>query len=70
MKKFLCLTLTLCLFLLTACGGGTEPQQEETAETAVTFTDGLGREVTVDRPQRVACLIGSFADIWYLAGGV
>lgn len=70
MKKFLCLTLALCLLLLTACGGGTEPQQEETAETAVTFTDGLGREVTVDRPQRVACLIGSFADIWYLAGGV
>lgn len=39
------------------------------SETAVTFTDDLGRLVTVDRPERVACLIASFADIWYLAGG-
>ena len=40
------------------------------SKTAVTFTDDLGRPVTVDRPERVACLIASFADIWYLAGGV
>lgn len=33
------------------------------------FTDALGREVTVNNPQRVAALLGSFADIWYLAGG-
>lgn len=71
MKRILCLALALCLVLLTACGGGsTEPKGEEAPETAVTFTDDLGREVTVDHPQRVACLIGSFADIWYLAGGV
>lgn len=38
------------------------------AET--TFTDALGREVTVDEPERVAALIGSFADVWYQAGGV
>lgn len=37
------------------------------AET--TFTDALGREVTVDQPERVAALIGSFADVWYQAGG-
>lgn len=43
--------------------------QETDAETAVTFTDDLGRTVTVDRPKRVACLTASFADIWYLAGG-
>lgn len=36
---------------------------------AVTFTDDLGREVTVEHPQRVAALLGSYADIWYLAGG-
>lgn len=39
------------------------------SETPVTFTDDLGRVVTVNRPKRVACLIASFADIWYLAGG-
>ena len=37
---------------------------------AVTFTDDLGREVTVDNPQRVISLIASYADIWYLAGGI
>ena len=43
--------------------------QKETG-TAVTFTDDLGRQVTVDRPERVVCMISSFADIWTLAGGV
>ena len=33
------------------------------AGTAVTFTDGLGRSLTVDSPRRVAALIGSFADM-------
>ena len=35
----------------------------------VTFTDDLGREVTVKNPQRVAALLGSYAHIWHLAGG-
>lgn len=36
----------------------------------VSFTDDLGRQVTAEKqPQRVAALIGSFADIWCLAGG-
>ena len=35
----------------------------------VTFTDDLGREVTVENPKQVAALLGSYADIWYLAGG-
>ena len=38
-------------------------------ENAVVFTDDLGRTVTVDSPQRVAAFLGSFAEIWYLAGG-
>ena len=36
----------------------------------VSFEDDLGRTVTVEEPQRVAVLIGSFAQIWYLAGGL
>lgn len=36
---------------------------------AVTFEDDLGRQVTVENPERVATLIGSFTDIWLLAGG-
>lgn len=45
--------------------------QPATAETsgAVTIVDDLGRSVTVENPQRVAVLIGSFADVWCLAGG-
>ena len=46
--------------------GGTEAVQTG----AVTFTDDLGREVTVENPKRVISLIASYADIWYLAGGV
>lgn len=37
---------------------------------SVTFEDDLGRTVTVEEPKRVAALIGSFAHMWYLAGGL
>ena len=38
--------------------------------TTLTFTDDLDREVTVPvQPQRVAVLLGSYADVWCLAGG-
>ena len=42
---------------------------EEKNSFTVTFTDDLGREITVEKPERVAALLGSYADIWYLAGG-
>ena len=51
--------------LLSACGGETPSP----AEAGVTFTDALGRTVTVESPRRVAALLGSFADVWVLAGG-
>lgn len=76
MKQFY-LALALCL-LLAGCAPSTAPgassgnaagesTQQETQ--AVTFTDDLGRQVTAENPQRVAVLIGSYADIWCLAGG-
>jgi iron complex transport system substrate-binding protein len=47
-----------------------EESAEETIEETVDFQDDLGRELSLDKnPQRVATLIGSFADIWCLAGG-
>ena len=64
--KAACFCILSCILLLTSCGSASIPSL---SETAVTFTDDLGRLVTVDRPERVACLIASFADIWYLAGG-
>ena len=58
--------LTMMLSILTACSSGESTQNEN----IVMFTDALGREVTVSKePQRVATLIGSFADVWMLAGG-
>lgn len=42
----------------------------EAAAETLTFTDDLDREVTVPvHPQRVAVLLGSYADVWCLAGG-
>ena len=60
MKKFFVLLLAL---LLAGCAAVPEAGEG-------TFTDDLGREVTVENPQRVACLTASFADIWCAAGGV
>ena len=53
--------LSLLLLLLAAA----VPAQAE----SVSFTDDLGRPVSVEDPQRVAVLIGSFADVYCLAGG-
>ena len=69
LKKLICCLILSCL-LLNGCGTSNDEVASETvSETGVTFTDDLGRQVTVDHPKRVACLIASFADIWCLAGG-
>ena len=65
MKKCVAVLLLLCL-LLCGCGGG---ERSDTAAAGYTFTDDLGRTVTVASAERVAALIGSFAEIWCLAGG-
>lgn len=58
--------LIAMLLSVTACKG----QEKNVAENTITFTDALGREVSVAKnPKRVAALLGSFADIWTLAGG-
>lgn len=46
-----------------------EAEDSQTATEEITFTDDLGREVSVASADRVAALIGSFTDIWMLAGG-
>ena len=63
MKRIVCMLLVLGLLL---CGCGAGGQQDVLHE----FTDDLGRTVRLNaEPKRVACLLGSFAEIWYLAGG-
>lgn len=56
------------LLLLSGCQNVKEEVQQETTGM-VSFTDDLGREITVNQPERVASMIGSFTDIWMLAGG-
>lgn len=69
MRKYLANILILILVFL-FCGCAKNPQKvQEPEKKGFTFVDDLEREVTVDHPKRVACLIGSFSDIWYLAGG-
>ncbi|MDE6922843.1 MAG: ABC transporter substrate-binding protein [Oscillospiraceae bacterium] len=51
------------------CGAPAAPESTPAGEETVSFTDSLGQEFTLPRPRRVAALIGSFADIWLLAGG-
>ena len=78
MKRIFCALLCGALLTtLSACGGSkqvpaeTEAPVEEPAEVVktITFHDDLDREVTLAKPSRVAALIGSFADVWCLAGG-
>jgi len=67
MKKLLAIILAILTIMTYGCAAMEEQLEEKTE--GYTFTDDLGREVTVDHPERVACLISSFADIWCLAGG-
>lgn len=55
------------LLTMTACSEQVSLSPVE--EASVTVLDDLGRQVSVKQPNRVAALIGSFADIWCLAGG-
>lgn len=65
--KRICLLLLICTLIITGCSASSE--QCETDVSGITFTDDLGREVSASSTKRVAALIGSFADIWCLAGG-
>ena len=71
MKRMVCALLCgVLLTTLSACGGEEQDSTEtKNPEEAVTFPEDLGREVTLAKPRRVAALIGSFADVWCLAGG-
>ena len=72
MKKLFLITISLVLavsaiaFTFSACN--TE-ESSEAVET-ISFTDALGRKIELkNKPERVAALLGSFADVWMLSGG-
>lgn len=67
MKRYWIVFVCILALLLTACGGFASKGE---SGDAVTFTDALGRKVSVEKnPERVAALLGSFGDVWELAGG-
>ena len=67
MKRFVALFMALVLFALCGCSAkGSSPSDEN----LIVFTDALNREIRLEKsPERVAALIGSFADVWQLSGG-
>lgn len=74
MNKKICKTIRiiamllvfLIIFSLVSC----HKNDETDAGGYVEFTDALGRQIKVKKnPERVAALIGSFADVWMLSGG-
>lgn len=69
--KRICSLLLICALVLAGCAPAGENASSGSAGGAdlITFTDDLGRTVSLEQPERVACLIGSFADLWCLAGG-
>ena len=67
-RRVFCILTVLCL-ALSACAPAAPAESEPAQVQSISFTDDLDRTVTVEPPRRVAALIGSFADIWQLAGG-
>ncbi len=66
----LALAPAVMLMCLVSCDLDHGDMDRENGDSAVTFTDALGREITVPKkPKRVAALIGSFAEVWQLSGG-
>ena len=53
-----------------ASTAASDPDTAVSAVPVLTFTDDLDRTVSLPAvPQRAACLLGSYADVWTLAGG-
>lgn len=82
MKRRIFSTILLAVLLITsACGERVEPfVQSEPADQSsakdvssqagkIVFTDALGQDFSIDPPQQAVVMIGSFADVWVLAGG-
>lgn len=69
MKKLI-LSLFIILVLFVGCNKSSQNNdfENENAKTA-TYIDDLGRSVNIKTADRVSVLIGSFADVWSLAGG-
>lgn len=69
MKKVFALVLSVTFLCFMVGCGAVDTSEPQPKDTYITVTDDLGQQVTLEQPQRTAVLIGSFADVWCLAGG-
>ena len=62
--------LSLCSFLASCDSKDDDEENNEKDNYHIEFTDALDRKITLKKqPERVAALLGSFADVWVLSGG-
>ena len=70
MKKRFLLLLALLLLVVTGCSKGNTLADSKSQDAYYSFTDSLGNTVVLEeKPERVVSLVGSYAEIWILAGG-
>ncbi len=65
-RGFLAAALVLSVLM---AGCAPKAENHPTQTSAVSVTDDMGRTVSVGKTDRVAALLGSYADVWLLAGG-
>ena len=53
----------------TITGYESKPGAADSEPGKINFIDALGQEFSIEAPERVVVMIGSFADVWVLAGG-
>ncbi len=69
-RRFLSVSVLLIILISLCLSSCKNASDGGTDGDMIVFTDSLGRETSVPKdPERVASLIGSFSDIWMLAGG-
>ncbi len=73
MKRLIAVILSAALVLLSACSGQQGPTASVTEGEqgfGYTIADSLGNAIALNQPpQRVAVLLGSYAEVWLQAGG-
>lgn len=66
--RILLLLLVFAIAILPSCANGSD--STHASDPFYTFTDDTGEQITLQKkPQRVAVLFSSFADVWISAGG-